>query len=93
MTTTAQVEKLTEQVLDELSTTEYACSSLKTLSGGSANFIYKGTLIKPLEDGAKEVAVKHGEEFIASFPDFKIPLSRCVSALFSSSPGRLLTSV
>ncbi|KAH6624462.1 kinase-like domain-containing protein [Chaetomium sp. MPI-SDFR-AT-0129] len=77
MTTTAQVEKLTEQVLDELSTTEYACSSLKTLSGGSANFIYKGTLIKPLSDGTKEIAVKHGEEFIASFPQYKIPLSRC----------------
>ena len=81
-----ETAKLTEEVLGELSGTDYACSSLKPLSGGTANFIFKGTLTTPLPDGTKEVAVKHGENYIASMPDFQIPLTRCVSASLSSRP-------
>jgi hypothetical protein len=75
----SQAAKLSEEVLQELSSTEYASSSLKPLSGGTANFIFKATLITSLPDGTKEVAVKHGEDYIASMPEFQIPTTRCVS--------------
>lgn len=77
--------KLSEDVLRELGSTEYACSSLKPLSGGTANFIFRGTLTKPLSDGTREVAVKHGEGFVASMPDFQIPTTRCVSLVRSQN--------
>ncbi|KAK0646114.1 kinase-like domain-containing protein [Cercophora newfieldiana] len=69
--------KHSDEIQKELSNTSYACSSLKLLSGGTANFIFKGFLTHPLEDGNQEVVVKHGEGYIASMPDFKIPTSRC----------------
>ncbi|KAL2181986.1 kinase-like domain-containing protein [Thermothelomyces heterothallicus CBS 202.75] len=69
--------RLSEEVLQELSNTEYACSNLQPLSGGTANFIFKGTLIQPLANGTKEVAVKHGEGYVASVPGFRIPTTRC----------------
>ncbi|KAK4123989.1 hypothetical protein N657DRAFT_645604 [Parathielavia appendiculata] len=72
-----QPSKLSEQIFQELKSTEFACSSLKPLSGGTANFIFKGTLTNPLPDGTKEVAVKHGEDFIASMPEWQIPTTRC----------------
>ena len=77
----SQATKLSEEVLRELSSTDYACSSLKPLSGGTANFIFKATLTTPLPDGAKEVAVKHGEDYVASNPEFPIPTTRCVSMI------------
>jgi hypothetical protein len=82
----SQAAKMSEEVLRELESTEYACSSLKPLSGGTANFIFRGTLTNPLPDGSKEVAVKHGEEYIASMPQFQIPTTRCVC--YFSSPKR-----
>ncbi|KAH6841130.1 kinase-like domain-containing protein [Chaetomium sp. MPI-CAGE-AT-0009] len=69
--------KLSEDVLQSLSSTDYACSSLTPLSGGMANFIFKGTLTKPLPDGTKEVAVKHGEDYLAAIPAFLLPTTRC----------------
>ncbi|KAL2172224.1 hypothetical protein VTG60DRAFT_7068 [Thermothelomyces hinnuleus] len=69
--------RLSEEVLQELSNTEYACSNLQPLSGGTANFLFKGTLIQPLANGTKEVAVKHGEGYVASVPGFQIPTTRC----------------
>ncbi|KAK4242468.1 kinase-like domain-containing protein [Achaetomium macrosporum] len=72
-----QSAKVVEEVLQDLNGTEYVCSSLEPLSGGTANFIFKGTLTTPLPDGIKEVAVKHGEAFIASMPDFQLSTARC----------------
>ncbi|KAK4250571.1 kinase-like domain-containing protein [Corynascus novoguineensis] len=69
--------KFSKEVLQELSNTEYACSDLKPLSGGTANFIFKGTLNKALADGTNEVTVKHGEDYVALIPGFQIPTTRC----------------
>lgn len=71
-------DKFSEEILDELRGTKYACSSLTALSGGNANFIFRGVLQKPLEDGTTEVAIKHGQGYVASNPDFKITTDRCV---------------
>jgi hypothetical protein len=73
-----QSAKVSGEITQALGGTEYACSSLEPLSGGTANFIFKGILTTPLPDGTKEVAVKHGEAFVASMPDFQLSTSRCV---------------
>lgn len=95
--TDPKVAKLTEDVLQGLSSTEYACSSLTPLSGGMANFIFKGTLTNPLPDGTKEVAVKHGEDYLAAIPAFLLPTTRCVSPdlsclLLLGDPRRHITN-
>ena len=71
---------ITSPILDELLSTPYACSSLSRLSGGTANFVYRGTLQAPLDDpaGMSTVILKHAEEFLAGFKDFKLTADRCV---------------
>ncbi|KAL2820801.1 kinase-like domain-containing protein [Aspergillus cavernicola] len=67
-----------DTVAEELSSTQYACSQLLRLSGGTANFVYRGTLSKPLNDGTVIVIVKHAEDYIASNKDFKLSATRCL---------------
>lgn len=69
---------ITANIKEELNGTPYACDLIQSLTGGTANFIYRGQLSKPLEDGTREVVIKHGEGFIASLPSFQLTTSRCV---------------
>ena len=72
------LKQISQEILDELSSTDYACSSLERLSGGLANYVFRGTLTTPLPDGTKEVAVKHAEKTLALLPKYKLPTARCV---------------
>ncbi|RYP73057.1 hypothetical protein DL769_004294 [Monosporascus sp. CRB-8-3] len=65
------------KVLKTLENTPFASSSLKQLSGGTANYIYRATLVAPLQDGTTEVLLKHGEDYVKDNPDFKLTLLRC----------------
>ncbi|KAI9376682.1 kinase-like domain-containing protein [Aspergillus egyptiacus] len=69
--------KITDAVAQELSSTPYACTSLERLSGGTANFVYRGILSQPLNDGTKTVLIKHAEDYIATNKDFKLSAKRC----------------
>ncbi|KAK3903215.1 kinase-like domain-containing protein [Staphylotrichum tortipilum] len=71
------VELISEEILKEMSGTEYACSSLEPLSGGYLNFVFRGILITPLSDGTQEVAVKHGENFVVRWPESYLSTTRC----------------
>lgn len=51
----------------------FACSSLTRLSGGTANFVYRGLL----SDTTKSIIIKHTKEHSASNPNFKIDIQRC----------------
>lgn len=74
----ATADEIVSRITDELASTEYACSSLEPLSGGTANFLFKGKLQNPLQDGTAEVAVKHGEGFSASLSTLELSTRRCV---------------
>lgn len=71
-------DEIASQITKELGQTAFACTSLTPLSGGHANFIFRGKLQKPLDDGTAEIAIKHGEGFVALSPGLKLSTSRCV---------------
>jgi len=73
-----ELASLAAQIREKISGTQYECSSLALLSGGSTNFVYRGALVSPLSSGAKTVIVKHTPEFLACSRDFRIDVSRCV---------------
>lgn len=93
----ADEESIFKTLLKELSQTRYACSELTKLNGGTANFLYRGNLLKPLDtqdgvagEGTKTVVVKHSEGFSPGNRNFLLDVTRCV--MISSTPlGRIST--
>ncbi|KAF9887649.1 hypothetical protein FE257_009742 [Aspergillus nanangensis] len=71
-------EAIQTAVLAGLANTPYACTSATQLSGGTANFVYRGILTQPLPDGTTCVVIKHTEDFVASNRNFKISAERCL---------------
>jgi hypothetical protein len=87
----ADYDQLCIKIEKELSQTRYSCLSLSPLSGGSANFLFRGTLSQPLEDGSQTVIIKHSKEFVSVNRNFHLDVSRCVSCLFLFSLLYILT--
>jgi hypothetical protein len=77
-------------ILHQLSQTPYACPSLEILSGGTANFLFRGVLVQPLPDGTRTIVVKHSRGFVSANRNFKLDISRCVRFSFLSMVVRLL---
>jgi hypothetical protein len=75
----AQDDPITPGKLGRMIKPPYTCTSLVKLSGGFANFTYRGKLLEPLANGAVTVIFKHGEPYTASNKEFKLDLIRCVS--------------
>ncbi|KAI6715787.1 hypothetical protein B2J93_1148 [Marssonina coronariae] len=65
------------EVQESLGDGPFACTSLTRLSGGTANFVYRGILTVPLPDGSETVVIKHSEGYVAQTPSFKITTTRC----------------
>jgi hypothetical protein len=74
----AEKDQFGIQVMQELSKTPYACSSLTLLNGGTANFLFRGILTQPLSDGTNTVIIKHSKEFVSANRNFQLDISRCV---------------
>ncbi|KXH63613.1 phosphotransferase [Colletotrichum salicis] len=70
-------DRVLREVKAELAGTPYCFESARLLGGGTTNYIFHVKLQQPLFDGTVEVAVKHGEGFVAQSPGFKLPTSRC----------------
>ncbi|KAH7147841.1 kinase-like domain-containing protein [Fusarium sp. MPI-SDFR-AT-0072] len=71
-----------QDLLRQLKDTPFACSSLARLSGGSANYVYRGILIDviPTRDeswNVEGVIVKYSLGHIPGNAGFKLDLSRC----------------
>jgi hypothetical protein len=77
---TETADEVSQQVQESVKDGPYACSSLVKLSGGTANFVYRGVLVTPLEDGSRTIVIKHTEPYVASSPNFKLTATRCVSS-------------
>ncbi|KAJ5753469.1 uncharacterized protein N7511_007622 [Penicillium nucicola] len=68
----ATEQEIKEQISQQLSRTPFACTSLTRLSGGTANFVYRGT-VSPTES----IIIKNTRDHSASNPNFKIVVDRC----------------
>lgn len=75
--------------LQGLSQTPYACSNWAQVSGGTTNFIYRGTLLQPLEqpdgsvvDSQNTIILKHATANVPGNEDFWLDIARCVSFQF-----------
>ncbi|CAG8955836.1 hypothetical protein HYFRA_00011705 [Hymenoscyphus fraxineus] len=77
MTEPMNVKEMLHQVQKSLEGGIYVCTSLEVLSGGTANFVYRGVLASPLEDGATTIIIKHTEGYVAMHPGFKLTIDRC----------------
>ncbi|KAI1066296.1 hypothetical protein LB506_008538 [Fusarium annulatum] len=71
-----------QDLLQQLENTTFACSSLIRLSGGSANYVYRGILIHamPARDNAwdmESVIVKYSLGYVPGNAGFKLDLSSC----------------
>lgn len=64
-----------ETIQTALSETPYASSKLTRLSGGSANFTYRGHLLDRPDD---TIIVKHSEDYLAQNPEWKLDIGRAV---------------
>lgn len=80
-------EEIASKIRYSLAPTGFACSTLTPLLGGTTNFIFKGQLLKPRDDGTTQVVIKHGEDYSASRSDLSLSTNRCVSA--AENPKRL----
>lgn len=70
-------DDVAEHVLEMLSTTRYACSSLARFDGGAVNFTFRGVLRAPVNDRAS-VIIKHAASHLARNVDFKLDVERSV---------------
>ena len=80
MATDADIEAATLTRLAE--TGLFACSALKRMNGGTANFVYSGKLL-PSQDVLQDerpdvVIVKHTTDYVALNRAFKLDRERCV---------------
>ena len=75
-------DPMIHRLKDALTNTAYACSSFDRLSGGTANFTYRGYLEIP-EDGISSIVIKHSEPYIARVPSWPLDISRCVGTVLA----------
>ncbi|UDD62492.1 hypothetical protein AFCA_009804 [Aspergillus flavus] len=66
-------------ILESLRHTVYACSSVQRIHGGFLNATYRGSLIKPLQNGMRTVIIKHSEEKDSKAPQLTLSLTRCLT--------------
>ena len=81
--TSDKLAQLAAGIQKDLSDTDYACTSLSRIPGGSASFTFRGSLESPivLPDGraVATAIVKKATDFAAINSDFALDSSRSVS--------------
>lgn len=69
-------DEVRKEVEQQLAQTSFRCSSLSQLSGGTANFVYRGI---PLSRNPESIIIKHTKNYLSSNASFKLDAERCVS--------------
>ncbi|KAJ5675464.1 hypothetical protein N7462_008361 [Penicillium macrosclerotiorum] len=69
-----ETDEVRDELAQQLEQTPYACSSFSRLSGGTANFVYRGI---PRSGNPKSIVIKHAKNYLASNADFKLDAARC----------------
>lgn len=70
-------DDIIHHILESLSDTRYACSSLERLDGGAVNFTFRGMLRTPV-NGHASIIIKHAASHLALNVDFKLDVERSV---------------
>jgi hypothetical protein len=81
-------DQVRDEVEQQLAQTSFQCSSLSRLSGGTANFVYRGT---PLNGNPESIIIKHTKNYLSSNASFKLDAERCVSVRQQSEKNNVLT--
>lgn len=90
-----EIRQLTAEIQEEIAGTDFACSSLTRIPGGSASFVFRGDLMSPLSlrEGSslrsvlESVIVKKATKFAAVDTDFALDSARSVSNGTKISPS------
>ncbi|CEJ62153.1 hypothetical protein PMG11_10661 [Penicillium brasilianum] len=67
-------DEVRKEVEQQLAQTSFRCSSLSQLSGGTANFVYRGI---PLSGDPESIIIKHTKNYLSSNASFKLDAERC----------------
>ncbi|KAJ5136831.1 hypothetical protein N7448_005385, partial [Penicillium atrosanguineum] len=73
MANAEEKDEVRDQIAKQILHTPFACSSLSRLSGGNANFVYRG---KP-SSSPNSIVIKHSKDYGAFNPNFKLDAKRC----------------
>lgn len=84
-----EIQQLAAEIQKAIACTDFACSSLTRILGGSASFVFRGNLVSPLSlrEGSKlisvmkSVIVKKATEFAAVNNDFSLDSGRSVGTI------------
>lgn len=106
--TQLELDTLTTRIAEHLSETKYACSTLTRLTNGTTNFVFRGTLTRPVSSQfpsddnlqghpIETVIIKHTANFAALNKDLPIDISRCVPnqpfSWLNAYPGGILLTL
>jgi hypothetical protein len=80
-------DQVRDEVEQQLVQTSFQCSSLNRLSGGTANYVYRGT---PLNGNPESIIIKHTKNYLSSNASFKLDAERCVSVRQQSENNKVL---
>jgi 5-methylthioribose kinase len=72
-------DPIAKDIQQALKKTRWKLSKLERLSGGNANFTYRGWLKKPDKDSYDTIIIKHAEPYVALSKEWKIDVGRAVS--------------
>lgn len=74
----ASEDPIAVKILGDLKGSQYACTALTRLSGGTANFVYRGILRFSLPDGTTSIFIKHAEPYLATNTSWELSVIRSV---------------
>ncbi|CAM1508891.1 Fc.00g026300.m01.CDS01 [Cosmosporella sp. VM-42] len=81
--TQTERDEIVAQILQDLSQTSFACTSLTPVSGGTVNFVFRGILTRHFPSRnetsmVKTIIIKHARNHLSGNKNYAIDASRCI---------------